>query len=182
MTAPHVRRPLDERLAGIERWMAEARRTHRFAPLRDVAESYCQNASASRYRGLQHRARVDRCRIVPAPPAWRVRLARRVVAIRAARPATARAGAVAWAARVPTSGDTITSATPPTSVLRQHSGGRPGDQRDRRSFVARGQREDIGRAVDDFGSRRHPRKHTVSASPSCCVRRSISARSSPSWR
>ena len=38
LTAPHVRRPLDERLAGIERWMAEARRTHRFAPLRDVAE------------------------------------------------------------------------------------------------------------------------------------------------
>ena len=40
LTAPHVRKPMDERLAGIERWMAEARRTHRFAPLRDVAESY----------------------------------------------------------------------------------------------------------------------------------------------
>jgi hypothetical protein len=40
LTAPHARKPLNARLSGIERWIADTRRTHRFAPLRDVADRY----------------------------------------------------------------------------------------------------------------------------------------------
>jgi hypothetical protein len=40
LTAPHVSRSLEERLSAIDRWITETRRTHRFAPLRDVADRY----------------------------------------------------------------------------------------------------------------------------------------------
>ena len=40
LTAPHVRVPLEARLARIDEWIRTARLTHRFAPLREVAEAY----------------------------------------------------------------------------------------------------------------------------------------------
>jgi hypothetical protein len=40
LTGPHLAKPLAARLSGIERWITDTRRTHRFAPLRDVADRY----------------------------------------------------------------------------------------------------------------------------------------------